>query len=120
MWFLFSLEVIVKQEIRIKSKKEFDNIIKQGENIKNKYFILYYVQKKENQSRFGIAVGKKLGNAVVRNKIKRQLREIIKLSKNKFPKGKDYIIIIRKESLNLNFLEMKENLILLTEKVKNG
>ncbi len=104
----------MKQEIRIKSKKEFDNIISQGKNIKNKYFILYYVQKKEEQSR------KKIGNAVVRNKIKRQLREIIKLSKNEFQKDKDYIIIIRKESLKLNFLEMKENLILLTEKVKNG
>lgn len=109
----------MKQEIRIKNKKEFDNIIKKGKSIKNKYFILYYVEKKEEESRYGIAVGKKIGNAVTRNKIKRQMREIIKLSKKEFQKDKDYIIIIRKESLKLNFLEMQKNLIFLIKKVNN-
>lgn len=103
---------------RIKKAKEFENLIKKGNFQKNKFFVIYYNDKKESNSRFGIAVGTKLGNAVTRNKLKRQTREIIKEIKNKFQKDKDYIIMIRKECLNLNYLEKKENLVSLLNKVE--
>lgn len=103
---------------RIKKAQEFDYLIKKGNFQKNNYFVIYYKNKKSINSRFGIAVGTKLGNAVTRNKLKRQIREIIKEIKNKFQKDQDYIIMIRKESLNLNYQEKKENLISLLNRVE--
>ncbi|MDD4705765.1 MAG: ribonuclease P protein component [Bacilli bacterium] len=107
----------MKIDERIKKSIEFDNIIKQGDFQKNKYYVVYYNHKKEDNSRFGIAVGTKIGNAVIRNKLKRQTREIIKEIKIKFKKDQDYIIMIRKDCLNLNYQQKKENLLSLINKV---
>ena len=76
-----------------------------------KYFVIYFLDRKAHNTRFGIAVGTKIGNAVTRNKLKRRIREIIEETKTLFQKDKDYIIMVRNECLNLNYHEMKENLI---------
>lgn len=107
----------MKIDERIKKSIEFDNIIKQGEFQKNQYYVVYYDYKKEDNTRFGIAVGTKIGNAVTRNKLKRQTREIIKEIKIEFKKDKDYIIMIRKDCLNINYQQKKENLLSLINKV---
>lgn len=108
----------MKKEYRIKNKIEFDNFIKTTKLIKNSFFVIHYAQKKNINSRFGIAVGTSVGNAVVRNKLKRRTKEIIRSSLNLFKKDLDYIIIIRKSCLELNYNEMKENLIELIKLVK--
>ena len=64
-----------------------------------------------NYPRVGIAVGKKVGIAVIRNKLKRQLREIITKNKNLFKNKKDYIIIVKRSSLDLTFQQMNDNLV---------
>ena len=63
----------------IKENKDFENIIHKGRIIKNKYYILYCLKNDNNQYyRFGISVGKKVSNkAVIRNRLKRQLKSII-------------------------------------------
>jgi len=108
----------MKKAERIKKHEEFDNFIKKTDSVKNSFYVLHYLKQKEANSRFGIAVGTKVGNAVIRNKLKRQIREIIKEEKNLFPKNLDYIIIVRKQCLDLNFKQMKERLIELIKQVK--
>ncbi|MDD2238354.1 MAG: ribonuclease P protein component [Bacilli bacterium] len=107
----------MKVDERIKKSIEFNNIIKKGKFLKNKYFVIYYDFKKEDNSRFGIAVGTKIGNAVTRNKIKRQMREIIKEIKIEFKNNQDYIIMVRKDCLNINYQQKKVNLLSLINKV---
>ena len=70
-----------KYEI-VKEHKEFDDILTNGSYYKNNYYIIYNKDSNYNFPRFGIAAGKKLGNAVIRNKIKRQVRMIISSNKN--------------------------------------
>jgi len=101
----------MKKRERIKNKIEFDNFIKTSKSVKNPFFVVHFDNKKENHSRFGIAVGTKIGSAVVRNKLKRQIREIIGEEKSLFQKDQDYIIILRKPCLNLDYKQMKEKLI---------
>lgn len=99
-----------KYEI-VKEHTEFDDIIAKGKYKKNKYFVIYNKESNFSYPRFGIAVGKKIGNAVTRNKFKRQIRMIINNNKNLFKKNEDYIIIVKRSSLDLNFSELNDNLI---------
>lgn len=100
----------------IKEKREFDEIIHNAPYLKNKYYIIYNKDRENKFPRFGIAVGKKLGNAVTRNKVKRQVRAIIDNNKNLFKNNRDYIIIIKKNFLDLNFATMEKEMRSLIEK----
>lgn len=101
----------MKKKERICKKQEFDQFIKNTPYQKNVFFIVHTQNKKESLSRFGIAAGTKLGNAVTRNKLKRRVREIIGEEKNLFSKDLDYIIMVRKPTLDLSYKQMKEKLI---------
>ena len=98
----------MKKKFIVKSNDEFNTIINTC-----RYMVVYYCEKREFYSRFGISVGKKIGNAVTRNKLKRRMRNIIDCNKNLFKSDKDYIIIIRKgfiiesfENLSISFLSL--------------
>ena len=101
----------MKKRDIVKSNILFNDIINNGVQNNNKYFILCRSKVDDNTKKFGIAVGKKIGNAVVRNKIKRQLRNIVDENLNVFPNGYNYIIICKKEILELSFKEMNDYLI---------
>jgi len=105
-----------KREV-VKDNHLFNSIIDDGQKLKNKYFVLYY-NKVSGDPKFGIAVGKKVGNAVTRNKYKRKLRAIVDYNKLLFPKNYNYIIIVRKECLELSHQDLNDNLVELIEKVK--
>ena len=85
--------MIVKN--RIKKYSEFQKVIEEGEIKKTSFFVSYTIPNNLGYSRFGISVPKKTGNAVVRNKIKRQVRSAIGQS-TKFEPSLDVVLIIRK------------------------
>ena len=105
---------IRKYEI-VQKNQEFNSIIKTGKYKKNNFFVLYYIDNNFDYPRFGITLPTKIGNAVTRNKLKRQLRAIIDKNKLLFKSGKDYIIIIRTNAIDLKFYEMEEKLISIIE-----
>ena len=102
----------------IKQKEEFNNIIKTCSYYKNKYFTIYIRKRDFNISKFGIAISKKVGNAVTRNKQKRRLRVIIDLNKDIFSKSNDYIIMIKKDCVSANFHDLEKKLIQLIKETK--
>ena len=67
----------MKKQFFIKKHEEFSHIIKNGKFIKKQSFVIYYLPSEDNKVYFGIAVSKKLGNAVTRNKAKRIMRMIV-------------------------------------------
>ena len=102
-----------KREI-VKKKTEFDYIINKGKQTKNKFFSIFVVDLKTDEDLeplFGIAISKKICNAVYRNKYKRQIRHIIDKNKKYFEKNKKYIIMIKKDGAKLLFLEKEKYLI---------
>lgn len=107
----------MNSKIRIKNNEEFEYIIKNGISRKNKYYVIYNIERKEQYNRYGISVSKKIGNAVVRNKIKRRVRDII--IKNSIKIGYDYVIIIRKAITDLSYEEMKSELLSLIKENTN-
>lgn len=106
----------MKKKDVVKSNILFNEIINKGRHVSNKYFILCIQKKEEENVQFGIAVGKKVGNAVIRNKIKRQIRNIVDRNYDIFPKFHNYIIICKKEILILPFKEMELELVKLINK----
>ena len=92
----------------LKDNREFTRIIKSNKSFKYKDYIIYKERKVDGVYKFGISVSKKLGNAVVRNKLKRQIKNII--DKKCYENSFNCIIILRKEILNKSFNEMSEEL----------
>lgn len=99
-----------KYEI-VKTHQEFNEIINIGKVSRSPFFNLYQKKNDSNFSRFGIAVGKKLGNAVFRNKQKRKIRMILTNHKKEFSKGYDYIIIMKEKSKTLTYEELEKMLL---------
>ena len=91
----------------VKRKDEFDFIINKCPFKKNNSFIIYYKDNEYQFDRFGISVGKKIGNAVVRNNCKRKIRSIIDNYKKSYNNQQDYIKILRRSALNISFNELE-------------
>lgn len=103
-----------KNEI-IKDSKEFSYIINKGKNIKNKFYSIYYI-KSPNDNRYGITIPTKTGKAVIRNKLKRQVKSIIDNNKLYIQTSFNYVIIVRKSALDINYITMERELIDLLKK----
>lgn len=101
----------------VKNQRDFDRIIKEGRYRKNNSYVIYYDKNELPYDRFGISVGKRIGNAVNRNKHKRKLRAIIDNYKKLYVNNRDYIIILRGnakdreyQDLNTDFLNLMDNI----------
>ena len=98
----------MKKKNVLKKNIDFDRIIKNNRSYRYKNYIIYLERSKEEEYRFGLSVSKKIGNAVTRNHIKRQLRAII--DEKSYQKGFNCIIIVKKGILEESFSDMKNNL----------
>lgn len=107
----------MKRNEMIKESKLFNEIIENGKSVTNNFFRIFYLKKEENIPKFGLAIGKKLGNAVTRNHIKRQLRMIITNNKFLFSNNLYYIIMVKKAYLNASYKELENEFTKLIEKV---
>ena len=94
----------------IKSSREYTEIINNSKSKKSKYFSIYY-RKNNDSNRYGITVPKKTGTAVTRNKIKRRIKNIIDNNKKVVHNGYDYVIIIKKGTLDLTYKEIENELL---------
>ena len=92
----------------LKNSRDFDRIIKNNKPYKYKDYIIYIERNESNIYKFGLSVGKKVGNAVTRNKVKRQLKSII--DKKNYQNNFNCIIIVGNGILKRNFQEMSANL----------
>jgi len=85
--------------------------------VAGKNLVVYCLRRNDGEVRFGFSISKKAGKAVVRNRIKRVLREICRLNSQWFKQGNDYIVIPRRGAAKKNFQELKEELSRLAKKI---
>nr|WGD62775.1 ribonuclease P protein component [Bacillus subtilis]WGD75965.1 ribonuclease P protein component [Bacillus subtilis] len=100
----------MKKRNRLKKNEDFQKVFKYGTSVANRQFVLYTLDQPENDElRVGLSVSKKIGNAVMRNRIKRLIRQAFLEEKERL-KEKDYIIIARKPASQLTYEETKKSL----------
>ena len=92
---------------RIKANKDFALAIKNGRSLKSNSFIIHYRKNEYNRIRIGISVSKKLGNAVTRNRIKRQVRAMCDAIIDYDSNSLDVVMIVKNGFLDKDFHENK-------------
>lgn len=103
----------LKKNYRVKSEKDFQRVFQDGQSKANRQFVIYKLPKKDQKHfRVGISVGKKIGNAVIRNHVKRRIRHaLMELDKEKsIQKELDFIVIARNPVRTMSFKEIKSSL----------
>jgi ribonuclease P protein component len=99
----------IKKTYRVKRSKDFDRIFAAKHSFANKKFVVYTLNSEQPHFRVGLSVSKKLGHAVVRNRIKRLIRHAI-VEFAPHLENEDIVIIARSGVQELNFEEVKKNL----------
>jgi ribonuclease P protein component len=89
---------------RLSRSAEFERVYRQGRSKGNRYLVLYAFPREEESGdgpRLGLSVGRRVGGAVERSRVKRVLREAFWEEAARLPAGCDYVVVARPEALPL-------------------
>ena len=96
----------------IKNNRDFLIVYKTGKSFANRYLVMYLAPAREGtDGRIGISVSKKVGNSVVRHRVKRLIKESYRLNENRFRTGCDIVVVARKEAKGRNYSEIESALL---------
>lgn len=110
---------MLAKENRLTTKESFNRLLKYGQPYYSPLFVLKKIENKLNCNRFGFIISKKIAKkAVIRNKLKRRLREILRKEINQLKTGYDLVIIPKKgkEIEKIKYQQLKDEIILLEKK----
>ena len=110
------IEFSFPKEERIRKAIDFNRICQGGKKKVVDKFILFFDTNSLSKTRFGIAVGRKTKPAVRRNRIKRIVREVLRLNKHKIREGLDIVVLVKKVPIELNFHQVSRDLLNAFEK----
>ena len=88
---------------RLKKNWEFKKVYRKGRTVVSRNIVLYYCPNGHDYNRIGFSISKKVGNSVVRNRIRRVYREAFKFVDNYLERGYDFILIARKPAVDVSF-----------------
>jgi ribonuclease P protein component len=89
---------------RLSRSGEFDRVYREGSSHANRFLVVYSFprpEESEESPRLGVSVGRKVGGAVERNRIKRALREAFWSLEDELPQGHDFVLVARAEIAQL-------------------
>ncbi len=106
----------MRKEERLTRSSQFAAVFKEGKYWANDFMVIKAKSNGLEQSRFGFVTSKKVGNAVIRNRVRRLLREAVRL--NPVKSGWDIVIIARKEAAGKNYHQVETKLLKLLARAK--
>ena len=101
----------MKYSESLKKNRDFQNVYKTGKSMGNKYLVMYIVENQLNRNRLGISVSKKVGNSVVRHRVKRLILESYRLHEDIFNSSLDMVIIARATAKDRSYGEISSAVI---------
>lgn len=101
----------------LKKNHEFRKLYSKGKSAASKYVVVYVCKNRKSGNRLGITVSTKLGGAVVRNRIRRRLKEIYRLNESSILTGYDIVIVARTKSRFAKWDELQSSVMFLFKKL---
>lgn len=96
--------------VKIKENRDFRRAYSRGKSYVSPYIVVYANKNRTGQRRLGITAGKKIGNAVCRNRAKRLIFAAFTACENEIPQGYDFIIVARTRILSAKSTEVAVSL----------
>ena len=95
----------------LRKNRDFQSVFKNGKSKGNKLFVMYVSEYQPGKNRIGISVSKKVGNSVVRHRVKRFVKESYRLHEKMFNSGLNIVIIARADAAGATFQETEKALL---------
>ena len=99
----------MKYSVSLKSNRDFRRLYSRGKQAVAPTMVLYTRKNRLKENRLGITTGKKLGNAVTRNRIRRRLREIYRLHEAELRRGAELVVVARSRSVTAAYSELERD-----------
>ncbi|MFB5676982.1 ribonuclease P protein component [Paenibacillus terreus] len=102
----------MQRKLRLRNRADFSRVYRHGKSFANHQLVVYWSRRKDvDQFRAGISVSKKIGNAVVRNRMRRLLKEIIRHHEHEIMEHVDLIFIVRKGAVTMSYKELEKSVL---------
>lgn len=96
----------MQRKHRLTGSKKYSQIHREGRSVANRLLVIRFLSNGLDHSRFGFLVSKRIGNAVVRNRVKRRLREAVRMTPVK--PGWDSVLIARRGAERAKYQELRQ------------
>lgn len=101
----------MQRKLRLRNRADFSRVYRGGKSFANSQFVVYWSRQRiADPFRLGVSVSKKVGNAVVRNRMRRVVKEIIRHYEGKIAPQTDLIIIVRKPAITMKYAELEKSI----------
>ena len=102
----------MQRKLRLRDRGDFSRIYRHGRSFANSQFVVYWSKRPETERfRMGVSVSKKLGGAVVRNRMRRVVKELVRLNAHQIAERTDFILIVRKPALAMKTKELEKSML---------
>ncbi|MDF2716715.1 MAG: ribonuclease protein component [Paenibacillus sp.] len=102
----------MQKELRLTRREDFNKVYRHGKSAANLQVVIYCLPNPRiERFRMGVSVSKKLGSAVVRNRIRRMMKEIVRLNADKIRSHYDFIVIGRKPVADMDYKQLEKSLL---------
>ena len=109
--------VFMDPAVTVKENYEFRRIYRKGKSAVSPQLVIYCQRNRRGHSRLGVSVSTKLGCAVVRNRVRRRIREIYRLNKAKMLTGYDLIVVARVRAVETDYQKLDRTYLRLLEQL---
>lgn len=103
---------------RLRKNYEFKYVYNKGRVYSNNLLVLYIAENKDKYNKVGFSVSKKVGKSVIRNKVRRRLKECYRLNSDRIKKGYNMVFISRVRAREASYDEIERSMLHLLKKSK--
>lgn len=106
----------MERRSRLLRSADFERTLRSGRRAASDYLAVFVSDNELGRARVGLAVSRRLGNAVVRNRIKRRLRELVRPLLTRAKGGRDVVIVARPRAVDAEFGRLRQEIEMLWSK----
>lgn len=109
------METVTKKN-SLRKNDDYKRCYRYGNSYISRYLVLYVISNDQEYNRIGISVSKKIGNSVIRHRIKRLVKESVRLHFSELKQGRDLVFVGRKAANGASYFQIEETVMYLLKK----